>query len=70
MADIDLPDTLLTLERQAWQEIQAGALTINTAYAVHQAVAAHAEATGTPRLTVETALKRAVRHPEAAVEAA
>lgn len=66
MATIELPDELIALEEAAWAEIQAGALTVPTAQAVHQAIAAHASATGTPRLDIETALKRRVRHPEPA----
>lgn len=61
---IELPDELLNLERTAWTEIQAGTLTVDTAYAVHQGIAAHAEATGASRFDIEAALKRAVRHPE------
>ncbi|MEV7140781.1 hypothetical protein [Streptomyces tauricus] len=63
---IELPDELLDLERAAWTENQAGALTVDTAHTVHQAIAAHAEATGESRLAIEEALKRAVRHPEPA----
>ncbi|MFH8619147.1 hypothetical protein ACH4E8_29355 [Streptomyces sp. NPDC017979] len=62
MADIELPDELIALEQTAWEEIQAGALTIPTAAAVQAAITAHAEATGQGRYAVEKALKRAVRH--------
>jgi hypothetical protein len=61
---IELPDELIELERSAWAEIQAGALTVETARAVHEAVAAFVEQTGKPRLEVEMGLKKAVRHPE------
>lgn len=59
----DFPDTLLQLEHTAWTEIQAGALTVPTAYAVQQAVTQYAADHGHDRYTVETGLKRAVRHP-------
>ncbi len=61
---IELPTELIDLERAAWQEIQAGALTVPTAHAVHQGVVAHAVASGASRFDVEAALKRHVRHPE------
>lgn len=61
---IELPATLIDLETAAWTEIQAGTLTVPTAHAVHQAVTAHAQASGESRLAVEEAVKRAVRHPE------
>ena len=64
MATFDFPDDLIELERTAWQEIQAGALTVDTAWAVHAAVTAFAEEAELPRIDVETALKKAVRHPE------
>jgi hypothetical protein len=54
----------MQLEERAWAEQQAGALTVETALAVQQAVTAHAEATGENRYEVERQLKRAVRHPE------
>lgn len=61
---VELSPELVELERAAWQEIQAGTLTVDTAEAVHAAVVAHATATGHDRIAVETALKRAVRHPQ------
>ena len=64
MADIDFPDDLIALERAAWQEIQAGALTVDTAWAVHAAVTAFAEQAGAPRTEIEMKLKKDVRHPE------
>ncbi|MFJ9633858.1 hypothetical protein ACIRU8_39800 [Streptomyces sp. NPDC101175] len=68
---IELPDNLIALERSAWEEIQAGALTVETALAVREGVAAfvqQAAETDTPlsRLDVEMALKKMVRHPETA----
>ncbi|MFF8829352.1 hypothetical protein [Streptomyces sp. NPDC015131] len=54
---IELSDELIQLEERAWAEIQAGALTVETALAVQRAVVAHAEATGQERLAVETELK-------------
>ena len=59
---VELSDDLIALEQQAWQEIQAGQLSTETAEAVHAAVVAHATATGQDRLAVETALKKTVRH--------
>lgn len=61
---IELPDDLIKLEEQAWAEIQAGALTVETAAAVQAAVTAHAEATRQGRYGVEAALKKRVRHPD------
>ncbi|WP_432111358.1 hypothetical protein [Streptomyces sp. YPW6] len=65
MADITIPEHLIALERTAWAEQQAGALTIAAADAVQAAYREHAAATdGLSRLTLEMATKRAVRHPE------
>ncbi|MFG2400785.1 hypothetical protein [Streptomyces lydicus] len=61
---IELSDELIKLEERAWAEIQAGALTVDTAVAVQDAITAHAEASGQSRLAVETELKRRVRHPD------
>lgn len=61
---IELPDELINLETRAWTEIRAGALTVPTALAVHEGIAAYAETSGKSRLAVEEALKRQVRHPE------
>ncbi|MEV4424082.1 hypothetical protein AB0K23_01640 [Streptomyces sp. NPDC049602] len=61
---IELSDDLIMLEEAAWAEIQAGALTTDTAQAVQAAVTAHAEATGQSRFDVEAALKKRVRHPK------
>ncbi|MFJ6143132.1 hypothetical protein ACIQH7_06005 [Streptomyces anulatus] len=54
MADIDIPEHLIALERTAWAEQQAGALTLEAAAAVQAAYRKHAAAT-----------KRLVRHPDA-----
>ncbi|MFJ4925236.1 hypothetical protein [Streptomyces sp. NPDC088736] len=64
MADIDFPDDLLALERSAWEQIQAGSLTVDTARAVQEAVTAFAAEAKLSRLDVEMALKRVVRHSE------
>ncbi|MFF5773833.1 hypothetical protein ACFY8V_32950 [Streptomyces californicus] len=64
MADIDIPDHLIALERTAWAEQQAGALTLATADAVQAGYREHAAAAGVSRLALEMAVKRAVRHPE------
>ncbi|MEV4974545.1 hypothetical protein [Streptomyces scopuliridis] len=61
---IELTDELIELERRAWQEQQHGALTVETANAVQNAITAHAEATGQNRYEVEKELKRVVRHPD------
>lgn len=66
MSDFDFPDDLLELERSAWAAIQAGTLTVDQANAVQAAVTAFAEETGADRYKVEMALKKAVRHGEAA----
>ncbi|MGW1160340.1 hypothetical protein ACWD48_19410 [Streptomyces sp. NPDC002519] len=63
---IEPPDDLLALEARAWEEIQAGQLTHETATAVQAAVTAHAAEAGLDRYEVEMALKRAVRHAEPA----
>ncbi|MER7517759.1 hypothetical protein [Streptomyces sp. NPDC126499] len=61
---IELSPELIRLEQQAWTEIQAKALTVETAAAVQQAITAHTEATGQDRYKVEMALKKQVRNPE------
>ncbi|MFE0101133.1 hypothetical protein [Streptomyces sp. NPDC059009] len=68
MTDIDFPADLIEKESLCWSEIQRGALTVETALAVHEGIAALAEASGHSRLDIEMALKRLVRHPE--IEAA
>ncbi len=64
VADIDIPESLIALERTAWAEQQAGALTVETAAAVQQAYTEHAKAAQVSRYKVEQATKRIVRHPE------
>ncbi|QCX81297.1 hypothetical protein C9F11_38570 [Streptomyces sp. YIM 121038] len=64
MADFDLPDDLIELERSAWEEIQAGTLTVEIAQRVQERITEVAAATGQSRYTVETQLKRLVRHSE------
>ncbi|MFF7851940.1 hypothetical protein ACFZDF_30775 [Streptomyces sp. NPDC007910] len=61
---IELSDDLIKLEQQAWTEIQAGTLTVDTAAAVQAAITEHAKALGEDRFKVEAALKKHVRHPE------
>ncbi|GAA3808341.1 hypothetical protein ACFQ0G_53480 [Streptomyces chiangmaiensis] len=61
---MNIPDDLIALERSAWEELQAGHLTAETASAVQAAVTAHSEEAGLDRYEVEMALKRIVRHPE------
>ncbi|MFF6925857.1 hypothetical protein [Streptomyces californicus] len=64
MADIDIPDHLIKLESKAWEEQQAGALTLASADAVQAGYREHAAAAGVSRLALEMATKRRVRHPE------
>ncbi|MEW5658371.1 hypothetical protein ABGT92_23995 [Streptomyces cinereoruber] len=59
---IELSDDLIKLETKAWDEIQAGALTTDTAAAVQAAISE--AATGEDRFKLEAALKKRVRHPE------
>jgi hypothetical protein len=63
---IELPEDLIALETAAWAEIQAGRLTVETARAVHEGIAAFAEESGVSRFDVEMGLKKVVRHPELA----
>jgi hypothetical protein len=62
VATIEFPDDLIELERSAWGAIQAGTLTVDTARAVHEGIAAFAKQAGVGRYDVEMGLKRAVRH--------
>ncbi|WP_159050142.1 hypothetical protein [Streptomyces sp. MMG1533] len=64
MATIDFPEDLIALERSAWEEIQAGRLTVATATAVQARLTQFAAEAGVDRYTVEMRLKRAVRHAE------
>ncbi|WP_369354631.1 hypothetical protein [Streptomyces sp. cg2] len=66
---IELPSDLIEKERSAWAKIQAGALTVETALEVHEAIMAFAAESGESRLAVEMELKRVVRHPQPAPEA-
>ena len=59
---LTFPAPLLALEARAWEEIQAGRLTVDTAQAVHAAVGEHAETAGVARIEVEEGVKRVVRH--------
>ncbi len=61
---VELSDDLIALEAKAWQEIQAGQLTVEAAAEVQAAVTAHADATGLDRYTVEVALRKTGRHAE------
>jgi hypothetical protein len=61
---IELSDDLLALERAAWQEIQEGRLTVDTATAVQAAVTVFAAEAGAGRYEVEMELKRTVRHSQ------
>ncbi|WP_328336698.1 hypothetical protein [Streptomyces violaceus] len=67
MSDIDFPDDLIALERAAWEEYQAGRLTVATATAVHEGIVEYVarEDVDATRLEVEMGLKRIVRHPAA-----
>lgn len=64
MTAFDFPADLLALEARAWEEIQAGRLTVATAGAVHAGVTAFAAEAGIDRYTVEMGLKQVVRHAE------
>ncbi|KOG33271.1 hypothetical protein [Streptomyces resistomycificus] len=66
MADIAFPEDLIALETTAWEEIQAGRLTVETATAVQTRLTEFAAEAGVDRYTAEMGLKRAVRHPEPA----
>lgn len=66
MATIDFPPDLLALEVRAWEEIQAGRLTVDTARAVQARLTEFAAEVGVDRYTAETGLKRIVRHAETA----
>ncbi|WP_228994676.1 hypothetical protein [Streptomyces sp. DH8] len=64
MAEIEIPESLLVLERAAWAEQREGRLTLATAEAVQRAVREHAAAAKVSRLAVEMEMKRLVRHEE------
>lgn len=59
----EFPAPLLALETTAWEEIQAGRLTVGTAAAVQAAVTAFAAEHGHDRYAVEMGLKKTIRHP-------
>jgi hypothetical protein len=61
---IEYPSDLIELETAAWAEIQAGALTVDTALAVHQGIAAFIarDDVDATRYDVEMGLKKTVRH--------
>ena len=59
---LDFPAHLLAAETRAWEEIQAGQLTVETARAVHEGVSVFAAEAGVDRYEVEMGLKKAVRH--------
>lgn len=65
MTATDFPAELIALERAAWEELQAGQLTVAASGAVHAAVSEYAAEAGLDRYTVEMALKKAVRRAEA-----
>ncbi|MEQ4610701.1 hypothetical protein ABMX48_31810 [Streptomyces cavourensis] len=69
VADIDIPEDLIELERAAWAEQQVGALTVETADAVQRAYREHAATAGVSRMELEMAVKRTVRHPADETEA-
>jgi hypothetical protein len=56
------PAHLLALVTRAWEVIQAGQLTVDTARAVHEGVTAYAAEAGVGRYEVEMGVKKAVRH--------
>ncbi|GAB2717962.1 hypothetical protein [Streptomyces bullii] len=64
MTDFDFPADLLAAERDAWEAMQAGRLTVDQAVAVQDGITAYAAEAGLSRYEVEMALKRAVRHAE------
>lgn len=64
VADFDIPESLIELERKAWAEQEAGALTVATAAAVQQAYTEHAAAANVSRYEVERTVKNLVRHPD------
>jgi len=66
VADIDFPEDLIALETTAWEEIQAGALTVEAAGAVQERLTAFAAETGVDRHAAEMGLKRVVRHGQTA----
>ncbi|MFE4255080.1 hypothetical protein ACFRU3_37510 [Streptomyces sp. NPDC056910] len=71
MADTEYSDDLIALERSAWEQIQAGTLTVETALAVREGIdkfVAERKAAGNEvrRMDIELGLKRLVRYKPAA----
>ncbi|MGW6484180.1 hypothetical protein ACWGDS_41195 [Streptomyces sp. NPDC055059] len=71
MADTEYPDDLIALERSAWEQIQAGTLTVGTARAVREGIdnfVAERKAAGNEvrRMDIELGLKWLVRYKAAA----
>jgi hypothetical protein len=66
VSDIEYPNGLIELETAAWQEIQRGELTVDTARAVHEGIAEFVarDDVNATRLDVEMGLKKVVRHAE------
>ncbi|MGW2082474.1 hypothetical protein ACWCOW_37145 [Streptomyces sp. NPDC001939] len=65
MAVVDFPDDLIELERSAWEQIRACALTVDSAFAVQQAVTNFAAEVGQPRIDVENGTQEAHPPPRA-----
>jgi hypothetical protein len=61
---IELSDELIELETRAWAEIQAQALTVETAHAVQSRLREESGGDPEKRLAMEMELKKRVRHPE------
>ncbi|MFE1903799.1 hypothetical protein ACFW96_09025 [Streptomyces gardneri] len=61
---IELSDELIKLETKAWEEIQAKALTVDTAIEVQAAIVEHAKVTEQSRYDVEVEVKFRVRNPK------
>lgn len=64
MTTFDFPPDLLALEACAWEEIQAGQLTVATATAVQARLTEFAAEASIDRHAAEMGLKKAVRHAE------
>ncbi|WP_282790961.1 hypothetical protein [Streptomyces sp. CC224B] len=64
MADIEIPDDLIELERSAWTAIQNGTLTVETAQKVQERITEVAAEAGQSRTAVEMQLKQLVRHSQ------
>ncbi|MFE2991153.1 hypothetical protein [Streptomyces sp. NPDC059262] len=71
MAETEYPDDLIALERSAWEQIQAGTLTVETALAVREGIdkfVAERKAAGNEvrRMDIQLGLNRLVRYEAAA----